>query len=233
MKRFVFLLGMAACASVAACGHDVITTTITFDREIARIVYTRCASCHHPDGMAFSLLTYKDARPWAEAIKEEVLARRMPPWGAVKGFGDFRNDEALTPEQLETIVSWADGGVPEGEDKNLPPLPKFESPAASTPPANELAVSGEFKLKADFKLDGLWPRTIPDKASFQVTAVLPDGSVQPLLWLLEYKKEWGHAFLLRTPLDLPPGTVIRGIPKEASVVLLKAPDAPPADSAER
>ncbi len=70
--------------------------------------------------MAFSLATYKDARPWAKAIGEEVLQRRMPPWGAVKGFGDFRNDQGLTAEQLELIVDWEEGGAPEGEEKDMP-----------------------------------------------------------------------------------------------------------------
>src|SRR5438105_11797568 len=109
MKRrtsLVIILGI--CLGVFLSGikspaHDVITTKITFDREIARIVYARCASCHRPGGTAFSLMTYDDARPWAKAIQEEVLERRMPPWGAVKGFGDFRNDQALTPEQIEVI----------------------------------------------------------------------------------------------------------------------------------
>src|SRR5215469_2645393 len=65
---------LALC--VAAQAHDVITTAITWDREISRLVYTHCASCHHAGGVAFSLMTYKEARPWAEAIKEEVIARR-------------------------------------------------------------------------------------------------------------------------------------------------------------
>jgi hypothetical protein len=216
--------------SMPAWAHDIITTPITFDREIARIVYSRCASCHHPDGAAFSLLTYKDARPWAEAVKEEVLARRMPPWGAVKGFGDFRNDQALTPEQLEVIVSWADGGVPEGEQKDLPPVPKFDDTKPGSPPKGSLLVSGDFTLKTNLKLDGLWPRQVPAKASFQVTALLPDGSLEPLLWMQEYKPEWGHAFLLRAPLELPKGTVIQGVPKDASVALLKASS--PAASSE-
>ncbi len=208
----------------AAFGHDIITTPITFDREIKRIVDSRCGSCHRPGGVAFSLMTYKDARPWAEAIKEEVLARRMPPWGAVKGFGDFRNDQALTPEQLELIVSWADGGVPEGAEKDLPAAPKGDAAAGvpSAPPKGSINVSGEFVVKSDFKLDGLWPQRIPAKASFQITALLPDGSLEPLLWIQEYKPEWGHPFLLRAPLDLPKGSVIQGIPKDASVTLLKA-----------
>ncbi|HEY4360058.1 MAG TPA: cytochrome c [Bryobacteraceae bacterium] len=222
MTRLVLLLTAGAAA---AWGHDIITTPITFDREIARIIYTHCASCHHEGGAAFSLMTYKEARPWAVALKEEVLARRMPPWGAVKGFGDFRNDQALTPEQMELVVSWTDGGVPEGEEKDLPALPKFETPTPALPPKNGLAVHGDFALRSPIKLDGLWPQTIPDKASFQIVATLPDGSVQPLLWIQEYKTQWGHPFLLRAPLDLPKGTLIQGIPAGASVVLLKATSA--------
>jgi hypothetical protein len=218
MKRLLFLLAVAA----AAWGHDIITTPITFDREIARIIYTHCAQCHHEGGAAFSLMTYKEARPWAVAIKEEVLARRMPPWGAVKGFGDFRNDQALTPEQLELIVSWTDGGVPEGEEKDLPMPPKFDAAAATAPPKNELTVHGDFALRAPLKLDGIWPHAVPDKASFQVTATLPDGSVEPLVWIQDYKMQWGHPFLFRAPLDLPKGTLIQGIPPGASIVLLKA-----------
>jgi hypothetical protein len=214
----LFLLTLGA----AAYGHDIITTPITFDREISRIVYTHCASCHHEGGAAFSLMTYKDARPWAVAIKEEVLARRMPPWGAVKGFGDFRNDQALTPEQLELIVSWTDGGVPEGEEKDLLPAPpKFEPAAPTLPPKNELTIHGDFALRTPLKLDGLWPQSVPDKANFQIVATLPDGSVQPLLWIQDYRTQWGHPFLFRTPLDLPKGTLIQGIPAGASVVLMK------------
>src|SRR6202522_2573036 len=137
---------IVVCSGISAWGHDIITTPITFDREIARIVYSRCASCHHPGGVAFSLMTYKEARPWAEAVKEEVLARRMPPWGAVKGFGDFRNDQALTAEQLELIGSWANDGVPEGDAKDLPAAPAADSVYQTDAPAGGIAVSGEFKL---------------------------------------------------------------------------------------
>ena len=72
MKRV--LLIFAACLT-GAQAHDIITTPITFDREISRILYDRCNRCHHPGGAAFSLMTYSDARPWAVAIKEEVLER--------------------------------------------------------------------------------------------------------------------------------------------------------------
>jgi hypothetical protein len=222
MIRLLLLVGVC----VAAQGHDIITTNITWDREILRIIYARCASCHRPDGTAFSLMTYNEARPWAVAIKEETLERRMPPWGAVKGFGAFHDDQALTPEQLELITSWVDGGVPEGEEKDLPKPPEFLPASPAVHPKGEIAVSGDFKLKQPLVLDGLWPRSVPDNASVQITAEFPDGSLEPLLWLKDYKKEFGHVFLLRTPLELPAGTVIRGVPPDASVGLLPAGSLP-------
>jgi hypothetical protein len=219
MSRLILVL--AACA--VAQGHDIITTNITFNREILRLVNDRCATCHRPGGVAFSLLTYQEARPWAVAVKEEVLERRMPPWGAVKGFGDFRNDQALTPEQLELIVSWVDGGAPEGDEKDLPPPPKATPPSSKVHLKGEILVSGaDFKLKREFLLDGLLPQQVPDNTSLQITAELPDGSIEPLLWLYAYKAAYGHPFFLRKPLALPAGTVIHGVLPGSSVALLPA-----------
>jgi hypothetical protein len=219
----LFILAGLLLAPFASQGHDIITTSITWDREIARIVNERCASCHHTGGAAFSLMSYAEGRPWAEAIKEEVLSRRMPPWGAVKGFGDFRNDQALTSEQLERIVSWADGGAPEGDEKDFPPPPKFDPPTASGPHAPAISVRGDKTLDRAIWLDGLLPRVVPDHASFQVVAERPDGSVQPLVWFYEFKTKYAHPFLFRAPMELPACTVIRGVPANASIDLLVLP----------
>lgn len=216
IHRGLILLAISA----SAYGHDVITTKVTFDREIIRLFDTHCLSCHHEGGMAFSLATYKDARPWAKAIGEEVLERRMPPWGAVKGFGDFRNDQGLTAEQLELIVDWEEGGAPEGEEKNLPDKPKVAEFPGVVDPRKAIPVSGDWTVRTPFTLDGLLPTSVPDGASIQVTAELPDGSIEPLLWLLNYKKQFAHPFLLRRPMRLPSGTVIRGVPENAGIALL-------------
>ena len=210
---------IALTLAVPVFPHDIITTKITFDREIVRIVYARCASCHRPGAKAFSLMTYQDARPWAVAIKEEILSRRMPPWGAVKGFGEFRDEQGLTPEQMELITDWVEGGAPEGEEKDLPKTPKWTLPAK----AREIQIgiaSGEYKLKRDTALGGLLPLSVPPKASFRIVADLPDGSIEPLLWLETYKPEFGHAFYFRSARKLPAGTVIRGIPTTAKLALL-------------
>jgi hypothetical protein len=149
----------------------------------------------------------------------------------VKGFGDFRNDRALTPEQIEVIESWADGGVPEGEPADLP---KKLDPTEDWPmeqPQGGIAAGSDFKLPHRLLLDGLLPVTVPEKVSFQVTAELPDGSVEPLVWIENYSPKYAHSFRLRMPLELPAGTFIRGIPANTKITLL--PAAPiSADSAQ-
>jgi hypothetical protein len=67
-----------------------------------------------------SFLTYKDTRPWATAIREAVLTRKMPPWFADRHFGKFANDRSLNQSEIDTLVSWADGGAREGDAKDAP-----------------------------------------------------------------------------------------------------------------
>ena len=93
-KAVVFLMG--ACCLARA--HDVITTKVTWSREISRLFISVACRAIARAAVSFSLVHYAEARPWAKAIKEETLERRMPPWGAVKGFGSFRNDQGLTQE---------------------------------------------------------------------------------------------------------------------------------------
>jgi mono/diheme cytochrome c family protein len=79
----LILAAVALAASAHLRAHDVSTTPITWSREISRIFFDRCASCHRPGGSSFSLMTYPDVQPRAVAIRDAVLSRRMPPWGAV------------------------------------------------------------------------------------------------------------------------------------------------------
>jgi len=228
MKRFISLLMFLCVLSVVmkVRAHDVITTKLTWDREISRIVVLRCAVCHHTGGRAFSLMTYAEARPWAVAIKEEILSRRMPPWGAVKGFGDFRNDQGLTSEQIEWITAWVGGGVPEGDPADLETNPKIPEPASPVSRTGELVVSGDVRLTRDFTVDGILPLSVPDQQSMQIIATLPSGRVEPLIWLYEYKSKFAHPFLLQTPLKLPKGTLIVGVPKTSKIALLPATNPP-------
>ena len=133
--------------------HVPITTKIVFNREIAQIFQKKCFQCHTDGNVSVPLTTYKEARPWAVAIKEEILEKRMPPWGAASGYGHFANDMSLTGREISLILSWADGGAPSGvllvdEDKPpvfIPPLPAWEQ----GPPDATIRVAANQKIAAD------------------------------------------------------------------------------------
>ncbi len=113
-----------------AYSHKPITTPIIFKKEIAQIFQRKCFNCHSENNLAMSLTSYEAARPWARAIREEVVGRRMPPWGAVTGFGHFANDVSLTQREMDIILSWADGGAPSGVLKAEESIPPVYVPAA-------------------------------------------------------------------------------------------------------
>src|ERR1700724_2990019 len=95
--------------------------TVTFNKDVLPILQTRCQACHRPGEVApMSFLTYQDARPWAKAIREAVLTRKMPPWFADPHYGKFVNDRSLSQDEIDTLVSWVDGGAREGDSKDAP-----------------------------------------------------------------------------------------------------------------
>jgi len=218
-KLWIFnLLFMWLCADASA--HNV-GNAITWNREISRIIYQRCASCHREGGSAFSLMKYTDVQPRAVAIKEAVLSRTMPPWGAVKGFGDFRNDQGMSQAELELITDWVDSDTPRGNNPNvIPKEPKFKKPSLFKTPKDALTVSGNLTLSKVMVIDGLFPESVPDTKSAKIVAELPGGGIQPLLWLYEYKNSYQHPFLFREPIELPAGTVIKGVPADAKLELI-------------
>jgi len=124
-RKYSLLICLAISLGFPLSGksHDPVTTTVTFNREIIRILERNCLACHSARGVTrdIPLESYEQARPWAKAIKEEVLEKRMMPYQAVKGFGDFHRDYTLSPREISLIVSWVEGGAPKGEEKDLPP----------------------------------------------------------------------------------------------------------------
>ncbi len=225
------LLLVVVGAGLVLSAHDVISTKITWNREISRIIYARCASCHHQGGPAsdISLMTYQEARPWAKAIKEEVLERRMPPFAVIKGFGEVKDEDALTQEELHLIADWVEGGSPEGDDPSiLPKPPDFSSAAAKTPTASsakgapQIVVDGNLALKTPVTLIGARAGTMPEGASIQAVAQMPDGEIKPLIWIYDYKPKFDRAYYFEKPLTFPAGTKIEVYPAGGGTLALLA-----------
>ena len=97
---------------------------LTFTKDIAPIVWSRCASCHRPGEIGpFSLITYEDVRRRAAQIATVTARRIMPPWKPVEGKGSFQNQRRLTDDELQSLQQWIESGAPEGDPSLLPRPP--------------------------------------------------------------------------------------------------------------
>ena len=211
------------CLSVALwlSGHAFYTTKITWSRDVSRIFYRHCASCHHPGGSSFPLLTFSQARPWAEDIKQQVLERRMPPWNAVKGFGEFKDDAGLTQEDLEIIGEWVDGGVPEGNPAYTPPAPDFQAGQSETDEGeHRLTVQGTKVMAHPVEAIGIEPDLLPATGGMQVIARRSDGAIEPLIWIEKFNPEFKQTYYFREPLRFARGTKIEITPSGGRIDLV-------------
>ena len=95
-----------------------------------------------------SLLTFADARPWARAIRNAVLQKKMPPWAADPNYGKFANDRSLSQEEINTLVSWADRGALEGTPGDAPKPRQFEEGWSIGKPDVVLEMPKEFQVPA-------------------------------------------------------------------------------------
>jgi hypothetical protein len=200
-----------AVASIAA--HDPIPTRVTWTGEISRIVQARCVTCHSPDGLGpMSLRTYEEARPWARAIKEEVMTRRMPKWHAVRGYGDFLNDPSLSAFEIALVAAWADGGAPRGVEADA--LSGTRAARATTPgnpapsvPSRDVTLPCGDQPLPEGTLLAVQPELEPEHSA-GIAVRLPDGRREIVAWIKGFEPEFPTTYRLRVPLVLPPGSVI-------------------------
>jgi hypothetical protein len=96
-------------------------SAVTFYKDVLPILQGKCQTCHRPgEAGPMSFLTFESTRPWAKAMRAAVFSRKMPPWGLDPRYGRFANDPSLTPEEIDTISQWAEGGALEGDKKDAP-----------------------------------------------------------------------------------------------------------------
>jgi mono/diheme cytochrome c family protein len=101
--------------------------TPTYTKDVAPILQKHCQTCHRPgEAGPFSMLTYEDTKPWAATMKLVVQQKVMPPWFADPNYGHFANERSLSPEEIRTLVAWANTGAQKGDPKDMPPPVKFE-----------------------------------------------------------------------------------------------------------
>ena len=145
----VVVAALVAPALTAQAPAGASQTAPTFSKDVAPILYKNCTTCHRPGEVApMSLLTFKDARPWARSIAINVKNGTMPPWHADPSVGDFANARRLTDEEKATIIAWAEAGASEGNPKDLPEAPKYTDGWSLGEPDVVLSMPEEFAIPA-------------------------------------------------------------------------------------
>ena len=125
---------------------------VTFNRDIAPIVFHNCATCHRPGEAApFSLLSYTDVKKHALQIAEVTRLRIMPPWLPEPQELKFADELRLQDSQIALIRRWVEQGAVEGNPADLPPAPKF--------------VEGWQLGKPDIILEASKPLTLPPQGT--------------------------------------------------------------------
>jgi hypothetical protein len=121
----------------------------TFTKDVAPILFTNCTNCHRPGEMApMSLMTYKDARPWARSIAAKVADGTMPPWHADPRYGSFVGARGLSVAHKETIAKWVAAGAPEGKAADLPPAPVYTDGWNIGTPDEVLSMQEDYPIPA-------------------------------------------------------------------------------------
>src|SRR5215217_1550374 len=131
MKAVVLLLAVLAAATAPAAQTPGAPPPPTFTKDVAPILQRSCQNCHRPGSIApMSFLSYKEVRPWANAMKRRVASREMPPWGLDRnvGIAKIQNDPSLTDKEIATITSWVDGGAVQGNPADMPKPLEFADP---------------------------------------------------------------------------------------------------------
>ncbi len=144
--RFLFI----TCSTIFLLDFSAKAAEVTFTRDVAPILYARCTGCHHSGDIApMPLVTYKETRPWAAAIRAAVITRKMPPWQADPHYGSFANDRRMADSEVAIVRAWVDQGAKEGDPKDLPPAPEFPAGWRAGTPDVVFAIPENHKVSAN------------------------------------------------------------------------------------
>ena len=152
MFRSILAAVLVCAAAGGAYGQT--SPAPTFTRDVAPILYSNCTNCHRPGEIGpMPLRTYAEVRPYARAIAAKVADSTMPPWHADPAYGEYLNDRRLTARDRDTITKWVGAGAPEGDPKDLPPLPTFADGWMIGQPDVVLSMQEDYKIPATGTLE--------------------------------------------------------------------------------
>ncbi len=164
-------LVVALVITTAALAADTPKNGVTFNKDVLPILQKNCQVCHRPGEVGpMPFLTYEGTRPWAKAMKEAVLTKKMPPWFADPKYGHYANDRRLADPDIKTLVAWVDAGAPEGDAKDKPAPVQWND---------------GWNIKPDVVFEVAKPYTVPASGTVDYTYfVIPTGFTKDT-WVID------------------------------------------------
>ena len=100
---------------------------VTYQAEVRPLVDEHCAACHTDGGVATTALDQPEvALAIGPSIVDEVLSRRMPPWGQDPDCRPSNGDLRLSEDELAVFQAWADADFPAGDEADYVPGTPWE-----------------------------------------------------------------------------------------------------------
>ena len=194
---------IAGSATAAAAAQKAAAPAPTFSKDVLPILQRSCQNCHRPGTSApMSLISYKDARPWARSIRQKVSARIMPPWHIDRSIGEYLEDPSLSDAEIATIVKWVDGGSPPGNAADAPAPLTFGDADEWTYGEPDLVV----QMQKGFTIPAKGPDFTPDEVVDP--GITEDRYVKWVQIIPEAKRAVHHSHIY---VDMPDGTDTTGL----------------------
>ncbi len=131
------------------------TTTVTYYRDVARILQQNCVTCHRDGGIApFALDDIEEVRDRAKVIKRVVSKGTMPPWFAAAekdaGKNPWANDCSLSIRDKADLLAWLDASDrPLGDPAEAPAKHVHPEEWSIGKPDLIIPLSRAYDIKAD------------------------------------------------------------------------------------
>ena len=155
---------LAATQHIGA--HTPVTSRFDYNKDVFPLFRDHCAVCHVEGGPApMSLVTYKAAMPWAQSIRDELTAGRMPPWPVDPTSPPIKGGYPISSSDIDMMVVWASGGTPESYTNAKPPEVAFSAKWKLGPPDLKIAMDAEHTVP---------PSAIEDVSEFSLPVNVPD-----------------------------------------------------------
>jgi hypothetical protein len=154
MKVFPIALPLAVVAAVGSFASSkpkavppASKAKPTYAEDVAPLLNRRCVSCHRPGEIGpMTLVGYENAKKWSAMVASVTESRRMPPWKAVAGYGEFHDENRLTQDEIAMLSRWHESGAPRGDKKKEPATPVFKGEWALGTPDLVVGSKQPFKL---------------------------------------------------------------------------------------